>query len=358
MDGDETFSYWSRNKAGEKSRMESYQTRTVRGLNCGRYQTCLMLSAPGSKEGAPFTLGERFQQVATNWVCDMVAPTGFCEYDRRTHLPRSPLVALVPDLPSMITYAISNHYRILVAPIASPDRDLYAYKSAWDRATAAGILVVLPHNNSLSVSRSPAARRLSPPRLFSAVTVGEGTTTNRFSFGPGLEFFDSATAQGSAPGGIAPEAEAAAVVAGKLARILEAHPEYNTWDARQHLRQTASHYAAGWVEDGGYGRPPSQPESVAELDPAPPVEIEATRSAAGDTVSFSWENFLQSSFAETVIQREDGRVIYHGSGRSFVWRSDEDGEETFRFFSSDKAGRLSRAESYTVLPIEGLQRHM
>ena len=356
VDGDEAFSYWSRNRAGEKSRMESYQTRSITGLNCQRYQSCLMLNAPSSKEGAPFNLGELFRQVATNWVCDMVSPTGNCDYDPRTHLPRSPLVALLPDLPAMISYAISNHYQILVSPIAAPDQDLYRYKSAWDRATAAGVLVVVPHHTAVSLSRAPKARRLSPPRLFSAVTVGEGTATNQFSFGPGLEFFDAPTGLRSASIGFAPQADAAAVIAGKLAQIFDAYPHYNIWDARQHLRQSASLYATGWVEDGGYGRPPAQPARIAVLDPAPPLEIQAARSPEGDAVVLSWQNFHQSSFAATVIQRGDGRAIYAGTGTNFVWRSDVNGDETFRFFSRDKAGRLSKPESYTVLRVEGLRR--
>jgi hypothetical protein len=356
VDGSESFTYWSKNKAGEKSRMESYQTCTVTGLNCKLNQTCLMLSAPSGNEGPPFQLGELFQQVATNWVCDLVSRTGVLAFDARTQLPRSPLVALQPDLSAMISYAISNDYRILVAPVAEPDRDLYRYKSAWDRATAAGILVVLPHHASLSISRAPQARRLSPPRLFSAITVGEGTITNQFSFGPGLEFFDAPTQPDRAPVGFATQTDAAAVVAGKLAQILDAFPGYNSWDARQHLRQSASHYAAGWVEDGGYGRPPAYAVKIAALDPAPPLDIQATTSPRGGAVTFSWQNFLQSSWAVTVIQRKDGRTIYQGTGTNFVWRSDVDGDETFGFFSRDKFGRLSRAESYSVVPVQGLHR--
>jgi hypothetical protein len=150
--------------------------------------------------------------------------------------------------------------------------------------------------------------------------------------------------------------DAAGVVAGKLAQILDAHPHYNLWDARQHLRQSASYYATGWVEDGGYGRPPSQPAPIARLDPAPPLDLQATRSAGGDSVTFSLQNFRQSSFAETVIQRKDGRTIYHGTGTNFTWRSDVSGEETFHFFTKDKAGRLSRSEAYTILRVEGLRR--
>ena len=148
--------------------------------------------------------------------------------------------------------------------------------------------------------------------------------------------------------------DAAAVVAGKLAQILDANPQYNIWDARQHLRQSSSYYQTGWIEDGGYGRPPAHPARIAVLDPAPPLEIQAVKSPDGYSVTLSWQNFLQSSFAETVIMRKDGRTLYHGTGTSFVWRSDVNGDETFRFFSRDKSGRLSRAESYTVLPVTGL----
>ena len=77
---------------------------------------------------------------------------------------------------------------------------------------------------------------------------------------------------------------------------------------------------------------------------------------SGDSVTLSWENFLQTSFAETVITRNDGRTIYHGTGTSFVWRSDVEGAETFRFCSKDKTGRLSRPDSYTIIPLTGLHR--
>jgi hypothetical protein len=256
----------------------------------------------------------------------------------------------------MVSYAIAHHYRLLLAPVTYAERDLYPLKNDWDRATAAGILVVLPHHASTSRSRIPQARRLSPPRLFSAVTVGEGVITNCFSFGPGLECFDAPAPSPSRISGTENQMDAAAVVAGKLAQILDANPQYNTWDARQHLRQSSSHYLTGWIEDGGYGRPPARPARIPVLDPAPPLEIQAAKSADGASVTFSWQNFLQSSFAETVIMRKDGSQIYHGTGTNFVWRTDVNGDEAFRFCSRDKSGRLSRPESYTVLPVTGLAR--
>ena len=344
--GDASFTYWSRNRQGDKSRMESYQKRTVSGLSCGSFQTCLVLSERAGEEGLSWSLCNRFQQLATNWVCDIVTRSGPIG---------GAIVALRPDFPAMVDYAVSNHYRIVVAPVVYPNRDLYAYKSAWDRATAAGVLVVLPHHSSISTSRMPNARRISTPRLFSAITVGEGITTNRLSFGPGLEVYDSPPAPPGAGMGYATQIDAAAVVATKLAQILDAHPKYNIWDARQHLRQSASNYATGWIEDGGYGRPAARPAPIAALDPAPPLDIQAVKSADSTSVIFSWQNFLQSSFASTVITRQDGRTIYQGAGTNFVWRSDVDGVETFRFYSQDKTGRRSRSEAYTVLPVTALR---
>lgn len=354
VDGDETFVYWSKNKAGEKSRLETYQTRKVTGLNRGLRQTCLVLGAPHGQEDLNWTLCNQFQQAATNWVCDIAFQPGHPFYDKNPGYAAGPVVAVLADFSAMVTYAISNHYRILVAPVAYPDRDDFRFKTEWDRATAAGMLVVVPHHTSLSTSRKPQARRVSPPRLSSAITVGAGLTNNLRSFGPGLEFFDAPAAEGGPYGGPI-QTEAAAIIAAKLAQILDAHPAYNSWDARQHLRQSASGYTRGWVEDGGYGRPPARPANTERLDPAPPLDIQAQRAADGGSVTFSWQNFLQSSFAETVITRADGRTVYHGAGTNLIWRSDVNGDETFQFFSRDKSGRLSKPESYTVLRISGLR---
>jgi hypothetical protein len=390
--GQETFVYWSKNLAGERSRLETYQYRTVTGLECGAYRKCLVLGAAASEDELNLMLRERFAQMVTNWVCDVVFRPGNAFYDRaaaiseigdkassppgderersatrsqpadgsrggeaKLSLPNGPVVAVLADVSTMVGYAISNHYRILIAPVTRAEPDLYRFKRDWDRAVAVGIVVVTAHNASLSTSRKPQARRLSPPRLSSAITVGSGITNNVRSFGPGLEFFDDP----EVPGSIVPVLQppgAPALVASKLAQILDANPGYNVWDARQHLRQSSSHYATGWVEDGGYGRPAAQPLKIEALDPAPPLEIRAEKSADGKSVVLSWENFLQSSFAETVLVRGDGRSIYHGKAMECVWRSDVEGEETFKFYSKDKAGRLSRQESYTVVRVEGLRR--
>jgi hypothetical protein len=355
VDGDETFTFWSKNKAGEKSRPESYQTRTVTGLLGHLNPTCLILGARSSQDELNPRLKSAFDRAAPGWGCDVVYRTGSKPVDSSTSALPAFAVARLPDLPLMVDYAISNHYQILVAPASYPtDPEPFEFKPLWDRATAQGILVVVGHNLEIP-ARLIGTNLLRPTRLYSAVTVGCDASARLRSAGPGLEFSAPPPPQTFVLAYRWPSV-VAADVAGKLARILEANPDYNLWDARQHLRQSASHYARGWSEDGGYGRPPDEPAKLASLDPAPPLDIQAVRSDDGKSVAFSWQNFLQSSFAETVIERKDGRAIYHGTGTNCVWRSDVDGEETFTFRSKDKAGRLSKAERFAVFRITGLAR--
>lgn len=356
VDGDATFTYWSRNLAGEKSRMESYQTITVKDLVSQPNSRCLVLGATASYPGLSGTLRVAFLRNAPDWVCDRVDRPGLPPGRTPKSVPASDVVSVLPDFHAMAGYAIANHYRLLVAPASYDDEDdLFQFKDDWDRATAAGVLVVLGHYYQVP-GRTPEQRLPVPPRLYSAVTVGIAGLPNTRSVGPGLEFIDIAPPDSFVVQQALPSV-VAAKVAGKLARLLEAHRNYNLWDARQHLRQSASHYAAGWTEDGGYGRPPDQPATLGSLDPAPPLDLQVVKSADGKSVTFSWMNFLQTSFAETVIQRNDGRVIYHGAGNRFVWPSDVDGDETFRFFSKAKSGRLSRPETYTVFPVTGLVKN-
>ena len=170
-------------------------------LTQGGYQTCVVFSVPGPGGILAWPVAERFEQVATNWVCDVILPPGNAHYDKLTAFPDGQVAAVRPDFSAMTSFAISNHYRLLVAPLTLQESNSYRFKKDWDRATAAGLLVVVPHSASQSVSRKPQARRLSPPGLYSAVTVGEGSTTNRLSFGPGLEFFDAPAMRASTDSG-------------------------------------------------------------------------------------------------------------------------------------------------------------
>lgn len=356
VDGEATFVYWSKNTAGDTSRIESFQRRRVSGLLFRLHPTCLVFGAPVPQDNVNSLLRSAFMHDAPNWLCDIACRPGNAAVDAIRSFPQDHLVGVMPDYPAMARYAIANHYRLALVPLArGQEDDLFRYHEDWDRATAAGTLVITAHYFEFPNRANVVLRLPRPPRLGTAVTVGLAGRTNLPSAGPGLEFVDDGSANGLLSLFMLPNL-AAARVAAKLTRIFDANPDYNIWDARQHLRQSASHYAAGWSELGGYGQPPKTPAKFRELDPAPPLDLTATRSADGAAVTFAWQNFLQSSYAETVIQRGDGRVIYHGTGTAFTWPSDVDGEETFRFFSRDKSGRLSRSEAYTVMRVSGLRR--
>ena len=187
-----------------------------------------------------------------------------------------------------------------------------------------------------------------------AISVAGGARANDTSYGQSLEFIDAVPVRGSKPlWEDAAQSWANQALAAKFARILDAHPNYNIWDARQHLRQAASFWATGWTETNGYGRVNEQ-AVVGKLLPGPPVEFLAVKSQDRHQVSFTWRNFLQSDFAATVIARKDGRILYEGAGTNYVWTSDVDGDATFLYWSRNKAGEKSRMESYQTRTITGL----
>ena len=82
------------------------------------------------------------------------------------------------------------------------------------------------------------------------------------------------------------------------------------------------------------------------------------RSRDRHQVLFDWHNFEQTDFAATVIARRDGRIIYEGAGTNFVWTSDVDGDETFSYWSRNRAGEKSRMESYQTRTVTGLNRRL
>ena len=75
-------------------------------------------------------------------------------------------------------------------------------------------------------------------------------------------------------------------MAAKFARILDAHPNYNIWDARQHLRQAGNFWTNGWSEKNGYGRV-NATAVVGKLRPGPPVEFYARKSRNRREVIFT-----------------------------------------------------------------------
>ena len=335
LDGTETFRFWSRNKAGKISRPESNQARVVSGLSARAGQRCLVVCGLQNGCAEAIRCRENFRSAAPPWPCDVIALT-------KPGDKSSPSTAMrvVPGFSEAVDYAIANHYRILI-PLSDNITNLIEQKSQWDRASDHNVLVVMPHHTSLSRSRNPRARRLETSSLISAVTVGFGITNNVLSFGPGLEFFDSPAGSNFAD---ASQMQATAIIAAKLAHLLDRHPDYNIWDARQHLRQVSSYYNPGWREDGGFGRPDPKLPEIGRVEPAPPFDLRVERAGAGNTLIFRWRTFLESGYDKTIIKKMDGTTIFHGRGTEFKWTNSFPSAESLQFYSQDKDGTLSRPE--------------
>jgi hypothetical protein len=353
-EGDVTFRYWSRNKAGERSRHEScHERRVSRLLLPDRNYTALILGMPLPNNSLEEQVREHFLAVATNWICDTVVPPGSPFFDSMTNFPVGNVLGVVPGYAAMVSYTITNHYRIVIVPALPVARtDLEALRPEWDRAAAAGVLVVLPRQTFRDVGSR--TNRVVPSRLGSAVTVGPALPGDMRSQGPGVEFIELVP-RGTDTNSPHAVNLCAARVAGRLANLLEQNPGYSSWDARQHLRQISSHYAGGWRESGGYGIPPTRlPLAASQLDAAPPLHFHAEPSVDRRSVSFTWEPFPQSDFAEVILSRASGEEIYRGTANRFVWRSNLTGASEFTLQAKSKAGAISRIEDYTRLRVTGL----
>jgi len=165
-------------------------------------------------------------------------------------------------------------------------------------------------------------RDTDPSRLdiICAVSGGDGSGNCVASYGPGLEFFcDEETTQ----------SYSTARIAGIIGQLMIDHPTWNFHDARQALRQTASFYNTGWVEDGGYGAVDKvSANTVENLALSSPTRKEITIIPISRKVQLNWKNQEQSAFSKTVIakfntepNRDDipteEEIIYEGVGENY-----------------------------------------
>lgn len=237
-------------------------------------------------------------------------------------------------------YSLGNAYKIIVG---EGDFSWFSSKDIHDSLVDGGVLPVVAFYKANS-----AGRTVDPPRLWSAITVSFGASTNQAWYGPGLEFYDSSVLRTT-------PSVAAAWVSAKLAKIFLNNPSYNIWDARQHLRQTASNYSLGWTENQGFGRPNETYASVTTLDVAPPVDISYVLSRINSVVTFTWRKFAATEVTNTVIKRQNGDTVYDGTATTFEWTADISGTEVFQFFHKNGSGVLSRVERCATVSISGLR---
>ncbi|MDB6064053.1 MAG: hypothetical protein JWR26_261 [Pedosphaera sp.] len=302
-------------------------------------------SRPGSGPSHPQAAKNNFLALMKNpdnnpkkgWTCDL-------SYDLMKSLGMDPSKT---TLPALCDY-LGKHdlgYRIFM--IAGAGTGLFP----GDLLTTNGMMPFCAHANNI-----PGYRLEDRTGIGGFMAVGGGTGANFYSYGPSLEFYDALPSWMSA-GHYEDAAESWAnqALAARFARILDAHPKYNIWDAREHMRQAASRFAEGWTEKNGFGRV-DEKASVATLLPGAPVDFRMQPSKDGTSVAFAWQNFLQSDFAATVIAKEDGTVLYDGTGTTFTWTSDIEGDANFKFWSRNKAGVTSRLESFNTKTVHGLHK--
>ena len=202
---------------------------------------------------------------AKGWTCDL-------SWDLAETLGLDPIRTQLP----VLLQSIKEHrlgYRILMDNTA-----FGVYQPVFETPIDYGMMAFAlqgNNGNGFYVAATPGLR--------AAVGVAGGAIQNTSSYGPGVEFIDSLPPAISGHGEDAAQSWANQVVAGRFAGILDAHPEYNLWDARQHLRQTGSFWATGWTEKNGFGRPDAAAHAgcAPATEAAPPLRARpATHTAA------------------------------------------------------------------------------
>ncbi len=203
---------------------------------------------------------------AKGWTCDMT-------WDVMLRLGLDPT-----NTPTETLFQLNGSRRLgyRIAMNNGPGGQTASY---WGCAVDNGIMPFAPHYNN-----NNGLRFDDPIGIRSAISVAGGVVRNVTSYGQSLEFIEAVPGPDGNPlRGDTAQSWANQALAAKFARILDAHPNYNIWDARQHMRQAASFWASGWTETNGYGRV-NERAVVGKLLPGPPVEFhgrEIARPAPG-----------------------------------------------------------------------------
>jgi hypothetical protein len=173
----------------------------------------------------------------------------------QTFCPSANIVIRIEDIDSSVTWAASNGVNIIARPTTGLNDARIA--GAGVNASNAGIGIVHGHGSNSHVL-------LSDPSYIGeicAVGYGNSTPTNLGSYGPGLEFFDNTSN----------ESKATARVAGMIGQLMINHLGWTFDNARSALRQSASNWDSGFVNDGGYGLVDFDVADTIEILPSPLV---------------------------------------------------------------------------------------
>jgi hypothetical protein len=251
--------------------------------------------------------------------------------------PSGNIVTYQSTVALAVQYAIDNGYKqVLYAHGGVED-----FINDWKYAFANGVQPIVADGSNTHELLS------SPPYLYVACEISGGLTTCLRSFGF-IECFDASTTNETE------ESWACPSYAARFAKAIDDFSSDNLFDTRQRLRQASSFYATGWIADGGYGRVADAQAGTLEL--APPLEAVAIKSVDSKSVALSWANFQQTRWNKTRIVRADtGATVYEGTGTSATFYSNVTGNLTFKFYSVDAQGNLSKDESYSQIEITGLE---
>ncbi len=266
--------------------------------------------------------------------------------------PTATVTTRIETLAASVIFAIANGYAIISRSTTglSDSRNENegdtawtggevnsAFSSAFSSAFGGGsIQVGIVH----SLGSNSHVRDTDPSRLdiISAISAGDGSGNCDASYGPGLEFFhdDEST-----------QSYSTARIAGIIGQLIVDHPSWSFHDARQALRQTASNYASGWLEDGGYGYvDKTAATAVGSLDLSSSIRKDYT-SVDGE-VDFSWVSNPQSDFHNTIIAMFDSepnrndtpsavQIIYEGVLEVFSFSHALIGARWFVFYTRDSS---------------------
>lgn len=290
-----------------------------------------------------------------------------CKSRIEEECPTAIVTTRLESLSASVTYAIANGYEIISRSTTGLSDS--TNENEGDTAWAGGefsefsdefsdefgelikVGIVHAHGSNSHI-------RLSQPSgldIICAVGAGDGDGNNRNSYGPGLEFFNDEETT---------ESYATARIAGIIGQLMIDHPTWNFHDARAALRQTASFYSTGWVEDGGYGAVnKTLANAVSTLAMFSPTRTTVVQDSDAQTLTFTWRNALQSGITSSIIARYvsspdrdaiptqgNALILYNGLLETYEYDYSNTFLGTF-YFVFHTAGSYSLIESFDMTEV-------
>lgn len=258
------------------------------------------------------------------------------------------------SLSASIAWAIANGYEIISRSTTGLNdaRNENEGDTAWagDEIIKVGIVHSLGSNSHI--------RDTDPSYLdiICSVSAGDGSGNCDASYGLGLEFFYNDETD---------QSYATARIAGIIGQMMIDHPTWNFHDCRMALRQTASLYATGWVEDGGYGYVDKvAATAVSTIAMFSPMRQVVVHDDVEKTITFTWVNSPQSGFSAIIVvkygaspERDavptqgDAEILYNGVLETY----EHSYSGTFLgnyYFVFHTSGSYSLIESFDVSEID------